>query len=52
MRSKEIFSQEEEVQSSIDEEIVVRQRGLEPPRDQLPQGPQPCASTSSATAAF
>ena len=30
----------------------VRARGFEPPRDYLPQGPQPCASANSATPAF
>ncbi len=30
---------------------MVRQRGLEPPRGYPPQGPQPCASTNSATGA-
>ena len=32
-------------------ERMVRQRGLEPPRPNGSQGPQPCASTSSATGA-
>lgn len=30
---------------------MVRRRGLEPPRGYPPQGPQPCASTNSATGA-
>ena len=30
----------------------MRRRGLEPPRDYVPQGPQPCASTNSATGAW
>src|SRR5437899_11156542 len=30
---------------------VMRWRGLEPPRPIGPQGPQPCASTNSATSA-
>src|SRR5687768_313236 len=29
----------------------MRRRGLEPPRGYPPQGPQPCASTNSATGA-
>ncbi len=31
---------------------MVRSRGLEPPRGYPPQGPQPCASTNSATTAW
>ena len=32
--------------------MMVRLRGLEPPRAIRPQRPQRCASTSSATAAY
>ena len=40
------------VRTTLDLQGKVRPRGLEPPRDYLPLGPQPSASASSATAAL